>query len=390
MRSVNKLILVTAASLSLGLYGGGSDSSSSGTTGTTGTGGGTATGTTGGTTDAGTTGGTTDAGTTGGTDDAGTTGGTTGGTDDAGTTGGTTSDGGTTTGGTTDAGTTGGTTDAGTTGGTTDAGTTGGTTGPACETPPTVFSEQVSHLVALTLLQPDGSTGALDCDANNDGKVDAADASFNDFLLNNALASSLKVNEQFKTNVEDGSLIFLLEAMGWDGGAAANDVTINLYAGADLDKQSDPTCGQGAKLNEPCSWLVDADSFDAQCKPLVSFTGAKVDAGVASGGPTDITFTFNLAGASLGLNLKTAAFKANVTAGFDATSGRICGSVGKQEIIDALKTACEGDNAPSFCSLVIPALPILQGQIACDPCTLTVGFESKTGKITGVEAPPAP
>jgi hypothetical protein len=239
-------------------------------------------------------------------------------------------------------------------------------TGPDVIVPP--GEGYYSHVVAVELIENAAEFG---CDGNNDGKVDAADGDING-LIGTLASFGVDANAELAATVSEGSLILLLELLGFNGTATAN-ATLDLLIGDDIEVQPDPSCGVGSKLESKCDWVASDSSYDEFGVPKVTVSGAAAGNGKLSAGPANIGFAVPITdGLVLDLDIQNGTIKGDMSGKFAVTNGRICGSVPKQSIKDGLNAACEGPGAPSFCS----AVGFLDLILTCDQCSVVIAFES--------------
>jgi hypothetical protein len=225
-----------------------------------------------------------------------------------------------------------------------------------------------SHVTAVELLE---NAADYACDGNNDGKIDAKDGDING-LIGTLASFGVDANAELTATVEEGSLVLLLELLGFDGTATSN-ATLDLLIGADMDEQPDPTCGIGGKLEASCDWVASDSSYDEFGVPKVTVSGTKAGNGKLTAGPANIGFAVPITdGLVLDLDIQNGTIKGDMSGKFSVTNGRICGSVPKQSIKDGLTAACEGPDAPSFCS----AIGLLDLILTCTQCSVVIAFES--------------
>jgi hypothetical protein len=132
-----------------------------------------------------------------------------------------------------------------------------------------------------------------------------------------------------------------------------------------------------------CDWLIDPVSFDAEtaadeCAPKVSLTGASINNGALSVGPTDFNFSFPLGELSLDLVISQGRFIGDVVGAFDLIDARLCGAIDKAVLTEALNKACEvpTEGTEQLCSLKGIVLSLLN----CDPCTIVLGMDGVEAK----------
>ncbi len=225
-----------------------------------------------------------------------------------------------------------------------------------------------SHVTLVELLE---NAADYACDANNDGKVDGKDGDING-LLGTLASFGVDSNAELAKTVEKGSLVLLLELLGFDG-TATSSATLDLLIGDDMDVQPDPTCGVGAKLEAPCDWVASDSSYDEFGVPKVSVSGTVVGNGKLKAGPASIGFAIPITdGLVLDLDIQNGTIKGDMSGEFAMTNGRICGSVPKQSIKDGLTAACAEPDPPSFCS----AIGLLDLILTCTQCSVVIAFES--------------
>ncbi|MCB9785111.1 MAG: hypothetical protein H6744_00330 [Deltaproteobacteria bacterium] len=236
------------------------------------------------------------------------------------------------------------------------------------EGPPPLGIPYLSHVTGLELLADDKE---FHCDANADGKINADDGNIND-LLGTLASFGVDANAEIAATVSEGTLILLLDLLGFDGMPTSTAV-LDLLIGADIETQPDPTCGVGGKLEAACDWVTSDSSYDELGMPLVSVPVSAVGDGKLVAGPAKISFTIPLTdGLDLDLQIQNGRVLGDISGAFDVTNGRICGQVPKQSIKDALNASCAGPNAPSFCSF-IGALDFI---LTCQQCSVVIAFES--------------
>ncbi len=241
--------------------------------------------------------------------------------------------------------------------------------GGACPgAPPAVGSSLfVGHIVSLSVPSDAATYG---CDANNDGKVDADDGTFNTVLTGPLIGGVVDLNQGLADNIESGATIYLLELFDYIG-ADTDKASLHMYQGSSISLQPDPACGVGPDLDDSCDWLVDPASLDG-CIAATN-VNTSVSGQTLAGGPDDTKFQFPFAGLPLDLPLNDARVGGTLGSGSNwITAGRLCGNFPKQAFLDAVEAACVGPNPPSFC-----AFKALIGNIfTCDPCTITFHFSA--------------
>jgi hypothetical protein len=234
-----------------------------------------------------------------------------------------------------------------------------------------VYSDEITH---VTVAGMPTNSADYQCDSNNDSTVDDADGGLNAIL--GQLSAFIDVNAELAGAIDDGSLLLLPEFVGYSGGDATG-MTTNMLLGSDISTQPDPTCGFGTKLNDTCDWDIDPDTIEAQSNPNESNKDCSVSGGQLDCGPSDFAFQLPLGGLNLDLTINQGRLNGTIGTGATLTSGRLCGSVPKKSITDAVDAACAADPPPEFCAIGAGLIPII---ISCDPCTIVLSLE---GVATG-------
>ena len=213
--------------------------------------------------------------------------------------------------------------------------------------------------------------------------MNSDDGLLNTTLLGGVLAVTA-INESLAARVTAGELLLLLETTGWVGGDA--DADVHAYTGLAPLEQPSPECGVGDDLYGLCHWFVSESSFDASCAPRATAVGDIVD-GVLETGPNDIEIPFEISGLPVTLEIDDARLTGLIAGSGALSEGRLCGTVAKEPLFDALLAACEVDDPPDICELVSEAtLPLA---ISCDPCTVVVALEGVPVKSLSYVAPVA-
>ena len=253
-------------------------------------------------------------------------------------------------------------------------------TGLACDYP-TEFADYGSHVYSIAIVEDPGGYG---CDSNGDGKVDKDDGLLNDALVGPASLLKLAgqdINGTFAASVEDGSLIFLAELAGYDG-TDTEDATVSMYVGSDIEGQPDPECGIFENADANCDWYIGESSFDDNCETLVSVPGASVKGGELSAGPSPFTFTFDIAGVALPLEVQQGKILGTISGKFDIADGRICGVVPQEALIGALDAACPGTpEDPELCQYK-DLVPLA---ITCKECSVVLELDAAEVKSLALE-----
>ena len=226
---------------------------------------------------------------------------------------------------------------------------------------PTTFPGATAHVTSMQYASPNDPVG-LDCDSNGDGTLDAKDVSLNKAygaLTNGTLAKA----------IQEYKVIYLLELDPFP----AKNTTATLLLGSTMATQPEPTCHDIGDPATLCPWSVDPASFGSDCKPLATWSVAEVIDGKLDTTPQDIFFNEGAQG--LGLPVKGARLRGDVSGAMTLTNGRLCGTVSKQSIKDACAASPQ-------CA---PLAPLITGLFTCDPCGVVLTLEAKPTKGLSLE-----
>jgi hypothetical protein len=245
----------------------------------------------------------------------------------------------------------------------------------------------------MTSLQIVEESANYNCDSNQDGEINDDDGTFNQFLLGATVSNLLKVNPTLAESIEDGTLLFLGELANYTG-EDTEEAALNMYLGSALETQPDPTCGVMDKISDMCDWNIAPTSFDGDCNPIVAIHDAKVAGGELSGGPQDFTFTFDLSGIALGLKVQQGSVNGTVSGNFTYEGGRLCGSIAKDDVTGAIKSACDSGNVPDSMQLLCGFVDTIGALITTckkddkfggkEMCTIVISMDGVPGKLAGL------
>ena len=226
------------------------------------------------------------------------------------------------------------------------------------------------------------------CDLDGDGKPNN--------VLGKVVSLYKDANTQLAKTVADGTIVLILEAPGYKTDKTPFD--INLLIGK-FDKTATPACDP---TTATCNYTITAASYNTAtaatgfCPALVTFPGAKDDAGTLSTSGKDV-FQLNVPVVGMNLNLKiTQASLQGTTADMTnwkgTTSGMVCGVISKDDLnaaIDAIPpdVLAQIGDAATVKSLVAG---ILKPDIALTPggpkdaLSVAIDFETIPANVTGM------
>jgi hypothetical protein len=195
-------------------------------------------------------------------------------------------------------------------------------------------------------------------------------------------------NEPLVDALTGGSVILLVEHRGFvtDG----TDYTASLY----IAKLANDGCDH---MTQSCDYLVQSDSFDEECNPVVFMDNAKTNGtSFSAGGPGyDFSIPMPLAdNVVLDLKLYFAQVNAEVTIDNDipvALEGVLGGAVSKVDMLAAIE-AVPADQLPLDKAMIISLIDMMvendidtDGNGSYDAASIGLPFTAIAGTITGVE-----
>ena len=248
------------------------------------------------------------------------------------------------------------------------------------------FSPHVNKLTALAI-GADGQPGAsLDVDLNVEtcAPLDNCSAGIDNSL---GLLAEL-AGDALKGAVAGGDVILLLEHREFN--ASGTPYPLALYIG----QPTGPDCDV---QTETCDYLVKADSFDADCKPVVLLDNAMVDGATLQAGGPGYNFLLPLplsADVILEVTLFYAQVQGKVTfaAGGPASlDGILAGAISKEAMLAAIESVDPAD-LPLDKELVVTMLELMisndidtDDNGTLDAASIGLPFAAGQGNIVGTD-----
>lgn len=253
-----------------------------------------------------------------------------------------------------------------------------------------VFWPVVSKMTSMAIAATGNPGDGLDLDGDPVSCTPATDCSGG---IDNSLGPLASLgNEAIQDSMTGGDIIILLEHRDFqiDG----TPYSIAVYVGKDLDP-SNPGCDVQA---ETCAYLVDEDSLDADCNPLVSLDNAVYSNGKLTAGGAGYTFPFDLpilGDVSLHVDLFYATIKADVTLSgnqITAMDGILGGAVPKAQLKTAIESLPPDTDLPLPKEQIITLLDLLvqpdidgDGDGVKESASIGIHFTAIAGTISGLE-----
>ncbi len=232
------------------------------------------------------------------------------------------------------------------------------------------FSGQASFVSGMRIPSPD--TDPCCFDYTDDGAPDNALGTLLDSL--SGLLGDSDVNGMIQSSIEDGTIAILLEYVGLDDATSDDSLTMNGFYGAyaSLDANGNPD--YATALTGEGHFTADASSFiEGTAVPLISFAGAKIEAGVLQAGPSLFTLNFPLMGMVLSASVSGTQVEATVTAnangkGLDFTDAKLGGYVKGEDLASAVNAIANGCDCLGLTTDLITFNPLAtEPKLACDP-----------------------
>ncbi|NOZ02852.1 MAG: hypothetical protein GXP54_13345 [Deltaproteobacteria bacterium] len=253
-----------------------------------------------------------------------------------------------------------------------------------------VFYPSVSKMTSMSIAGSGNPGEGLDLDGDPGTCAPSSDCSEG---IDNSLGPLASLgNDAIVDSMTKGSIMILLEhrKLKTDG----TPYQIAVYVGKGLDS-SNPDCDY---QNETCAYLIDAQSLDPDCQPVVSLDNATIVNDVLTAGGKGYTFPFDLpilGDVSLHVDLYYATIKADVTmeGGKVATmTGILAGAVPKEQLKTAIEALPDDTQLPMPKDQIIQLLDLLvQPDIDGDEdgvkesASIGIQFTAIAGTISGVE-----
>jgi len=193
--------------------------------------------------------------------------------------------------------------------------------------------------------------------------------------------------EALQNALDGGGVVLLFEHREFDPGGVP--YTITLYIGESEDDECDVQV-------EDCPYVVDKDSFDEDCQPLVALDNAAVEGATLSAGGPGYNFLLPLPLSDeviLEVVLYDAQVQAQIT--FDAggpgkLEGLLGGAISKEAMIEAVE-AVDEDKLPLDKEMIITMLDLMimndidtDGNGEYDAASIGLPFVAIRGSITGI------
>ncbi|MBL6974530.1 MAG: hypothetical protein ISR64_02250 [Deltaproteobacteria bacterium] len=253
-----------------------------------------------------------------------------------------------------------------------------------------VFWPVVSKMTSMSIAATGNPGDGLDLDGDPGTCTPATDCSAG---IDNSLGplSSLG-NDAIQESMADGDIIILMEHRDFhiDG----TPYSIAVYVGKDLDP-SNPACDV---QTQTCAYLVDNESLNVDCNPLVSLDNAVYSNGKLTAGGAGYTFPFDLpilGDVSLHVDLFYATIHANVTLSGNkvtAMDGILGGAVPKAQLKAAIESLPPDTDLPLPKEQIITLLDLLvqpdidgDGDGVKESASIGIHFTAIAGTISGLE-----
>ncbi len=180
------------------------------------------------------------------------------------------------------------------------------------------------------------------------------------------IAGSVDIPGAIRDNINDGTVLILMEVTGINSFTNDDSIRLNLYRGVIVPRTGDDPCmptppmlGADMLLSPGQTFDVDRRSYMADgTTPLVSATGRIVN-GRLQAGPTDFMLNIDVMSMPLTLNIRQSQIRFNITPSSGINTGLLGGALRVAEVVSAVAVF-----APD---LEMTILTVLGGQADLEP-----------------------
>lgn len=150
------------------------------------------------------------------------------------------------------------------------------------------------------------------------------------------IAGSVDVPGAIRDNINDGTVLIIVEVTGINSFMNDDSITLNLYRGLLPPGVAMPMLGADMLLSPGQTFDVDTRSFMADgTTPLVR-AGGRIVNGRLQAGPTDFMLNVDVMSMPLSLNIRNSQIRFNITASSGINTGILGGALRVSEVVSAV------------------------------------------------------